>query len=100
MHSSATADLRETNLEASGHVLEPVMLDEAEAQVFQAPRCHVFLDSFLRFLKENPYLQGCGCLRIPKGAADAAESLCKEQLALCLRSAEGDVLDCTGVSSL
>ena len=37
LHSSATADLRETNL-VSGYVLEPVMLDESEAKVFQAPR--------------------------------------------------------------
>ena len=84
LHASATANLTEGNLEGSEvttYVLEPVMLDEDEAKIFQ----------------ENPYLEGCGCLRLPKEASNAAKELCKQQLALCVTGGDGEILDCTGV---
>ncbi|CAK9032738.1 Pullulanase 1 [Durusdinium trenchii] len=81
LHASASAQLSEANLAGQQFILEPVMVDEDEAKVFQ----------------ENPYLQGCGCLRLPQEAVKCVGELCKQQLALCLRDANGEVLDCTGV---
>ncbi|CAK9032481.1 Pullulanase 1 [Durusdinium trenchii] len=80
-HSRALTDLTMKSESGQQFILEPVMVDEDEAKVFQ----------------ENPYLQGCGCLRLPQEAVKCVGELCKQQLALCLRDANGEVLDCTGV---
>jgi len=80
LHTSATAGLSEAHLEGTKYILEPVMIDEDEAKVFE----------------ENPYLEGCGCLRLPLEAVDAAKDLCKKQLALSV-TLDDKILDCTGV---
>ena len=49
-----------------------------------------------RLVQENPYLEGCGCLKVPPEAAARAAELCKQQLAVCVAAEEG-VFDCSGV---
>jgi len=83
LHASWTAELTE-GPEGLGpgesFLLQPTMVSQEEAEVFQ----------------KNPYLQGCGCLRVPWEAAESAQELCKQQLAVSVL-ADGAVYDNTGV---
>eukprot|EP00930_Biecheleria_cincta_P021508 TRINITY_DN15926_c0_g3_i1.p1 TRINITY_DN15926_c0_g3~~TRINITY_DN15926_c0_g3_i1.p1 ORF type:complete len:1787 (-),score=284.53 TRINITY_DN15926_c0_g3_i1:107-5446(-) len=90
LHASSSAQLVLSGVSGlsgsdSQHELEPTMLDPEEAsKVFGA----------------HPYLEGCGCLRLPAAAVDAAKQLCKQQLAVCIKVDDGDgpqIWDCTGV---
>ncbi|CAJ1444413.1 unnamed protein product, partial [Effrenium voratum] len=80
LHAKDVKETKDGLTSGEEFLLEPTLVEGEDAKVFQ----------------ENPYLEGCGCLKVPPEAAARAAELCKQQLAVCVAAEEG-VFDCSGV---